>query len=166
MRAALFHEFGGPDVIRIEDVPRPEPGPGEVLVQVKAVALNHLDLWVQRGMPQLETRLPHVSGSDVAGVVAELGPGVTGVDVGTRVVINPSLWCGRCEWCERGEESLCVNYRILGEHTWGGMAEYVSVPARNLLTIPDDADFASAAAAPLVFLTAWRGLTTRARLGA
>ncbi|HEX7091681.1 MAG TPA: zinc-binding dehydrogenase [Longimicrobiales bacterium] len=166
MRAALFHEFGGPDVIRIEDVPRPEPGPGEVLVQVKAVALNHLDLWVRRGMPQLETRLPHVGGSDIAGVVAELGPGVTGVEVGTRVVVNPSLWCGRCEWCERGEESLCVNYRILGEHTWGGMAEYVAVPARNLFAIPDDADFASAAAAPLVFLTAWRGLTTRARLGA
>lgn len=165
MRAAVFHEFGGPEVVRVEEVPRPEPGPGEVLVRVKAVALNHLDLWVRRGMPQLGTRLPHVGGSDVAGVVEELGPDVTGVEVGTHVVVNPSLWCGRCEWCERGEESLCVEYRILGEHTWGGMAEYVAVPARNLFPIPDDVDFAAAAAAPLVFLTAWRGLTTRARLG-
>jgi len=163
MRAAVFHEFGGPEVVRVEEVPRPAPGPGEVLVEVKAAALNHLDLWVRRGLP-IETPMPHIGGSDVAGVVAELGPGVEGPAPGTPVVANPSLWCGRCEWCIRGEHSLCVDYRILGEHTQGGLAEAVVVPASNLYPIPEGYDFAAAAAAPLVFLTAWRGLITRGRL--
>ncbi|HEX9106221.1 MAG TPA: zinc-binding dehydrogenase [Longimicrobiales bacterium] len=165
MRAALFDAPGGPEVLRIEEVERPEPGPGEVLVQVKAAAMNHLDLWVRRGLP-LETTWPHIGGSDVAGVVAALGPGVAGVEAGERVVVNPSLWCGRCEWCLKGEQPLCVSYRILGEHTNGGFAEYVAVPARNLLPIPDDLAFTEAAAVPLPFSTAWRGLITRGRLRA
>ncbi len=165
MRAAIFHEYGGPDVIRVEDVPRPEPGPGEVLVEVRAAAMNHLDLWVRRGLP-IETTMPHIGGSDVAGVVVELGAGVEGVEVGTRVVVNPSLWCGRCEWCRAGEESMCVRFRILGEHTQGGFAEYVAVPAANLYALPDGVSFEQAAAMPLVFQTAWRGLITRARLRA
>lgn len=165
MKAAIFHEYGGPEVLRLEDVPRPEPGPGEVLVEVKAAAMNHLDLWVRRGLP-IETTMPHIGGSDIAGVVAALGQGVTGVEVGERVVVNPSLWCGRCEWCRRGEEPLCVEYRIIGEHTQGGFAEYVTVPAANLYRISDDFPFEMAAAAPLVFLTAWRGLISRARLRA
>lgn len=190
MKAAIFHEHGGPEVVRIEDVPRPEPGPGEALVEVRAAAMNHLDLWVRRGLP-IETTMPHIGGSDVAGVVVALGAegttdrqkgqaGESGeraavgdrasaggpAGVGERVVINPSLWCGRCEWCRRGEESLCVSYRIIGEHTQGGFAEYVVVPVENLLPIPDDVPFEEAAAAPLVFLTAWRGLITRARLRA
>jgi len=163
MRAALFDGFGGPEVLRIDEVRRPEPGPGEVLVQVKAAGMNHLDLWVRRGLP-VQTTMPHIGGSDVAGVVAGLGPDVTGVRVGARVVVNPSLWCGRCEWCLRGEQPLCVDYRILGEHTNGGFAEYVAVPARNLFAIPDDFTFAEAAAVPLAFSTAWRGLITRGRL--
>ncbi len=163
MRAAIFHAFGGPEVVRIEQVERPEPGPGEVLVQVKAAAMNHLDLWVRRGLP-IETTMPHIGGSDVAGVVAALGPGVAGVAPGQRVVVNPSLWCGECEWCLRGEQPLCLRYKILGEHTQGGFAEFVVAPARNLHPIPDDFGFAEAAAAPLPFSTAWRGLITRARL--
>ncbi|MBX6365293.1 MAG: zinc-binding dehydrogenase, partial [Gemmatimonadetes bacterium] len=105
--------------------------------------------------------MPHIGGSDVAGVVAELGPGVSGVAVGDRVVVNPTLFDGRCEWCLRGEQSLCVQFKILGEHTQGGFAEYVVVPARNLYPIPAGFPFARAAAAPLVFQTAWRGLITQ-----
>src|SRR5688572_7011296 len=165
MRAAVFHEFGGPDVVRIEDVPRPSPGPGEVLLEVRAAALNHLDLWVRRGLP-IETTMPHIGGSDVAGVVSELGAGVSALWSGAHVVVDPSLSCGQCEWCKRGEASLCLNYRILGEHTQGGLAEYVVAPAANLYRIPSGYDFTIAAAAPLAYLTAWRALKTRARLSA
>ena len=164
MRAALFHEHGGPDVLRIvDDAPMPEPGPGAVRIAVRAAAMNHLDLWVRRGLP-IETTMPHIGGSDVAGVVDALGPGVDPAWAGARVVVDPSLYCGECEWCRRGETPLCEHYRILGEHTQGGFAEYVTVPARNLYCIPDAYEFETAAAAPLVFLTAWRGLATRARL--
>jgi NADPH:quinone reductase-like Zn-dependent oxidoreductase len=165
MKAAIFHEFGGPDVVRIEDVPVPEPGRGEVRLQVAASALNHLDLWVRRGLP-IETTMPHIGGSDVAGVVDALGEGVSGVQLEDRVVVNPSLWCGECEWCVRGDQPLCVKYRILGEHTQGGFAEFVVVPARNLYAVPPGYPLETAAAAALPFLTAWRGLTTRARLRA
>lgn len=165
MKAAIFSEYGGPEVLRVEEVETPAPGPGEVLVRVRAASLNHLDVWVRRGLP-IETTMPHIGGSDVAGVVEEVGPEVEGVEVDARVVVNPSLWCGRCEWCKRGEEPLCVRYRILGEHTQGGFAEYVVVPAANLYPIPDDVPFEEAAAAPLVFLTAWRGLISRGRLRA
>jgi NADPH:quinone reductase-like Zn-dependent oxidoreductase len=163
MRAAIFHEFGGPEVVRVEDVPQPVPGPGEVLLAVQAAAMNHLDLWVRRGLP-IETTMPHIGGSDIAGEIAELGPGVEGYTAGERVVVDPSLSDGTCEWCRRGEQSLCINYKILGEHTQGGFAEYVAVPADNLFRIPDSLQSATAAAAPLPFLTAWRGLKTRARL--
>jgi NADPH:quinone reductase-like Zn-dependent oxidoreductase len=163
MRAAVFHEFGGPDVVRIEDVARPEPGPGEVRLRVAAAAMNHLDLWVRRGLP-IRTTMPHIGGSDIAGTVDAVGHAVGGVASGARVVADPSLSCGECEWCRRGEEPLCTQYRILGEHTQGGFAEYVTVPARNLHAVPDGYPLEQAAAAPLVFLTAWRALMTRARL--
>lgn len=165
MKAALFAEHGGPDVVRIEDVPRPDPGTGEVRLSVAAAGMNHLDLWVRRGLP-IDTALPHIGGSDVAGVVDALGAGVSGVREGDRVVVDPSLACGECEWCSAGEEPLCVQYHILGEHTHGGFAEYVVVPARNLFRVPDGYPLETAAAAPLGYLTAWRGLTTRAHLRA
>src|SRR5688500_7868481 len=165
MRAALFHEHGGPDVIRVEEIERPTPGAGEVLVEVRAAALNHLDLWVRRGLP-IESTMPHIGGSDAAGIVVELGSDVRDARVGERVVVDPSLSCGECEWCRRGENSVCTSYRILGEHTQGGFAEYVVVPAANLYRIPETVDFTTAAAAPLAFLTAWRALATRARLRA
>jgi NADPH:quinone reductase-like Zn-dependent oxidoreductase len=164
MRAAIFDEHGGPEVIQVrDDVPTPEPGSGEVRLRVAASGMNHLDLWVRRGLP-VETTMPHIGGSDVAGTVDTLGDGVSGWLPGDRVVVNPSLWCGECEWCRAGEEPLCLRYRILGEHTQGGFAEHVVVPARNLYRIPDGVPFPTAAAAPLAFLTAWRGLITRARL--
>jgi NADPH:quinone reductase-like Zn-dependent oxidoreductase len=164
MKAAGFYEHGDLDKLQIIDVPRPEPGPGEVLVEVRAVALNHLDLWVLGGLPGLKLEMPHIGGSDIAGVVAELGAGVTGIEVGQRVVVNPTLSCGHCAWCRRGEDSLCDEFGIIGEHTRGGMAEYVAVPARNIMPFPEEMSFTDAAAVPLVFQTAWRALITRGKL--
>lgn len=166
MRAAYFEEHGGPEVLRVGELPDPRPGRGEVVVAVRAAAMNHLDLWTRRGLPGLELELPHVGGADMAGTVAELGDGVEGWEAGDRVVVNPSLWCGRCEACIRGEESLCRRYRILGEHVPGGFAELVAVPERNLLRLPEDVAWERAAAAPLVYQTAWRALVGRAGLRA
>jgi len=166
MKAAIFREHGGIEKLEIAELPQPVAGPGEVVLRVRAAAMNHLDLWVRRGLPGVNIPLPHVGGSDIAGEVAELGAGVDGWKIGARVDVNPGLWDGTCEWCLKGEHSLCVNYRIIGEHTDGGFAEYVNVPAANLSPIPDDFSFEEAAAVPLVFLTAWRALITQARLRA
>lgn len=164
MKAAVFHQHGEPEVVEVADVPRPEAGAGQALIAVRAAAMNHLDLWARRGLPGLEFDFPHVGGSDIAGVVAEVGDGVDPLSVGTRVLVNPSLWCGSCEWCRKGEESLCESYRIIGEHTDGGFAEYVAVPATNVMALPDELSFERAAAVPLVYQTAWRGLIARGRL--
>jgi len=166
MKAAIFREHGGIEQLEIAELPRPVAGTGEVVLRVRAAAMNHLDLWVRRGLPGVNIPLPHVGGSDIAGEVAGFGAGVDGWKTGARVVVNPGLWDGTCEWCLKGEHSLCVNYRIIGEHIDGGFAEYVVVPAANLLSIPDDFSFEEAAAVPLVFLTAWRALITQARLRA
>lgn len=165
MRAAIFHENGGPEVLRIEEVARPVPGPGEALVRVRAAAMNHLDLWVRRGLP-IETTMPHVGGSDLAGEIAEVGPGVDPARIGERVVANPSLWCGQCRECHLGEESLCPRFRILGEHTDGGFAEYVAVQADHLYPLPGGFSYENAAALPISYMTAWRALVGRARLRA
>lgn len=146
------------------NVPDPVPGPDQVVVRVHAASLNHLDLSVREGIPTLKLALPHILGCDAAGHVAELGSDVTEVEVGDRVVVNPGIACGRCEYCLRGEDSECVDYKILGEHLPGTYAEKVAVPARNVLKIPTDMDFAPAAAAPLAFMTAWRMLITRAKV--
>ncbi|GMV03896.1 MAG: alcohol dehydrogenase [Gemmatimonadota bacterium] len=165
MRAAIFSEFGPPSVVTLQEVPVPQPGPGEVLVKVGASAMNHLDLWVRRGLP-IETPMPHIGGSDIAGTVEALGPGVTGVETGTRVVVDPSLGYDWYSGQDRGPGFESRPLRLLGEHTQGGFAEYAAVPAANLLSLPDDVSFEDAAAAALVFVTAWRGLMTRARLRA
>lgn len=166
MKAAIFRKHGGIDKLAIADVPPPIAGAGEVVVRVRAAAMNHLDLWVRRGLPGIEISLPHIGGSDIAGEVVELGAGVASVSKNARVIVNPGLWDGTCEWCQKGEHSLCADYRIIGEHTDGGFAEYVAVPAANLVEIPDEFSFEEAAAVPLVFLTAWRALITQARLRA
>jgi NADPH:quinone reductase-like Zn-dependent oxidoreductase len=163
MHAAIFHEFGSPDVVRYEEVPTPQPGAGEVLIEVKAAAFNHLDLWVRRGLP-IGTTMPHIGGSDVAGVVAEIGDGVDRGLLGSRVVVNPALSCGHCRWCTAGEVSLCTEFRILGEHTNGGFADYVTVPAANIHVIPDNVDFQTAACLPVSYQTAWRAVVTRGRV--
>ena len=164
MRAIGFYEHGGPEVIRILDIPQPTPAPDEVLIRVHYAALNRLDDWVRRGWPGLNLALPHVLGSDMAGEIVALGSHVRGWNVGDRVVANPGIWCTRCEWCERGEHSLCVNYGLLGEHFPGVYAEYVTIPERNLVRVPEGFPLEKAAAAPLVYLTAWRMLFTRAGL--
>lgn len=166
MKAAVFYEHGGPEVIQIADVPRPEPGPDQVLIRVKAVALNHLDLFVRRGLPGLKLETPHIGGSDVAGVIYRVGADVRDLEPGEPVIVNPSLSCGRCEFCVRGEDSLCADFGILGEHTRGGLAEFVVVPARNVMPMPADFPYEEAAAVPLVFQTAWRALITQAGLRA
>jgi len=165
MKAVVLPRYGGPEVLEyVEDRPKPIPGPDEVLLHVHAASINHLDLTVREGIPTLKLVLPHILGADVAGEVAQLGSDVTGFEPGDRVVANPGLTCGVCEFCVAGDDSLCKDYRILGEHVPGTYAEYVAVPAKNLLPIPVDMEWTTAAAAPLVFMTAWRLLVTRAAI--
>lgn len=164
MKAVAIFEHGGIEQLRLVELPKPEPAPDDVILQVKAVALNRLDLWVRAGLPGLKLDMPFTLGSDVAGIVDRVGPNVSSVKVGQRVTINPGWWDTTCEFCLRGEHSLCVNFKIYGEHLPGGYAEFMRVPARNVLAIPDDFDFVEMCAAPLAFQTAWRALITRGRL--
>lgn len=163
MKAAVFAEHGGPEVLTLEDLPTPEPGPGEVRIRVRAAAMNHLDLWVRRGLP-IDITMPHIGGSDLSGDVDAVGPGVE-VAIGTRVAVDPSLGY---EWYDRkaGDPPVEQPYRLIGEHTQGGFAEYAVVPAANLLELPDSADYETAAAAGLVAVTAWHALVGRAGLQA
>jgi NADPH:quinone reductase-like Zn-dependent oxidoreductase len=159
----------GPERARVEEVPPPAPGPGEVRIGVKAVALNHLDLFVRQALtgPGLrEHRFPHVSGCDVAGVVEALGEGVEGFAPGEEVVLYPGLSCGGCEFCHRGETSMCRYYRIWGEQTWGGLAEFAVAPAHNLMKVAEGSNLRLVAAAPVTFTTAWRVLISGGRLTA
>jgi NADPH:quinone reductase-like Zn-dependent oxidoreductase len=164
MKALAFNEFGGPDKLRYQDVPDPKIKPNEVLVRVRACALNHLDLFVREGIPALKTPLPFWTGCDIAGEVAEVGAAVTGVKVGERVAVNPNLTCGRCEFCMQGEDSLCVRYGILGEHAPGGLAELVAVRGDNVLPLPATVSFEDAASFILTNMTAWRMVVTQGRV--
>jgi NADPH:quinone reductase-like Zn-dependent oxidoreductase len=164
MRALYLAAHGGVERVLAGELPAPVPGPGEALVRLAAAAFNHLDLFVLGGIPGVTLEMPHVGGADGAGVIAALGAGVSGWREGDEVVLNPGLWCGGCEFCRRGEESLCVSFGLLGEHVPGTFAEYVTVPAANLGRRPDHLSWPEAAAFPLTFLTAWRMLTTRGRL--
>ncbi|MBI4160833.1 MAG: zinc-binding dehydrogenase, partial [Acidobacteria bacterium] len=161
MQAVVIREHGGPEVLRLEDRERPRPGPGEALVRVRACALNHLDIWVRLGIPGVKFPLPLVPGSDVAGVVEDPGPAGDEFPAGSPVLVAPGLSCGRCRECAAGRDNLCPRYGILGETRDGGCAEYVAVPAVNLLPFPEGLPFESAAAIPLVFLTAWHMVVTR-----
>ena len=163
MRAAVFAEHGGPEVVHLAEIEKPEPAPGEVRIAVRATSLNHLDLWVRRGLP-FEIPMPHIGGSDVAGAVDALGPGVEGVPIGTRVVVDPSLGYGWYSGQGRGPSISDPPFGVIGEHTQGGLAEYCVVPAENLLELPDHVPFERAAAAGLTFVTAWRGLIGRGAL--
>lgn len=150
--------------MEIANVPTPTPGVGEVLIQVKAAALNHIDLWLRRGLPALKITLPHVCGGDVCGVVAGMGAGVRGVKEGDRVVVSPGLSCGRCMRCLSGEDNLCADYKMVGEQTWGGEAEYLAVSATNVVPAPAGVSDAELAAVPTVYMTAWHMLVDRARV--
>lgn len=164
MKAVRFHEHGGPEKLKLDTIPDARPGPGEVLLRVKAASVNHLDIFLRRGLPGVKLPLPHLPGADAAGIVEDLGPGVEGVKVGQRVLVNPSIQCGHCEFCAGGDGSMCLDYAVLGEHRPGTYAEFVAVPARCAVAIPDRMSFEDAASCPLVFLTAWRMLMTRGRL--
>lgn len=164
MRAVYIETHGGPEVLKVGTLPDPTPGPGEVRVRVQAVALNYLDIWVRRGLPGIPIPLPHVGGSDVAGIVDQLGPGVEGWRPGDPVIIDPSLNPVEDEFTRRGERSLSPAFQIFGEHTNGGMAEYAVAPARNLLRKPDSLSWEQAAAIPLVFQTAWRAMIVRGQI--
>jgi NADPH:quinone reductase-like Zn-dependent oxidoreductase len=165
MKALVFYTHGTPEVLEYADVPTPEAGAGEALVALGACAINHLDLWVRRGGPAFDKLpKPHIGGSDGAGVIAALGAGVTGWEVGDRVAVDPGVSLSEDEWTRRGEDSVSPGYGILGEHRSGTLAEYIAVPARTLYRLPENFPFEQAAAAPLVFLTAWRMLIHRAGL--
>lgn len=147
---------GGPEVLRFGEIAEPAIEAGQVRVAVKAVALNHLDIWVRKGVASPRLPLPHILGSDVAGVVEAVGAGVQGLAPGDAVVLNPGVSCGRCERCLNGQDNLCPQYQILGEHRWGGYAELITVPAANVLPKPANLSWAEAASVPLTFLTAWQ----------
>src|SRR5690349_19577339 len=165
MKALAFNAFGGPENLKLQDVPDATIQPHEVLVRVKACALNHLDLFVREGIPALKTPLPFWTGCDIAGEVVEVGAAVQGVKAGTRVAVNPNLTCDRCEFCAAGEDSLCVRYGILGEHVRGGLAELVAVRADNVLPLPAHVGFDEAASFSLTNMTAWRMVVTQGRVG-
>jgi len=167
MKAIRFHEHGGPEVLRYEDVPDPSPKPNEMKLRVKAVALNHLDIWLRKGLPGVKVPLPKIGGCDIAGEVVEAGSLCSRVKLGQRIMVSPGWSCGQCAACLRGEDNLCRAYQIIGGYSVdGGCAEFICVPEVNGIVIPDRLDYPSAAAVPLTFLTAWNMLIRQARLKA
>ncbi len=162
MKAARFHEFGGPEVLKYEDAPDPVLRKDQVLVKVRACALNHLDLWLRAGLPG--TKLPHINGSDVAGDVVEVGEYVRDVKVGQRVLLVPMTFCNHCEYCTSAQQNFCHEFTVLGRGVDGGNCELIAVPRVNIVPIPDTLTYEQAAAVPLVFLTAWHMLVGRAQL--
>lgn len=164
MRAVQYSDHGDRDVIKYDSYPDPEVGAHEVLVEIKAAALNHLDIWTRRGLPGLELELPHVPGSDGAGVVKAVGDHVDRFEAGDRVALLAGVSCGTCEFCRAGQDPLCERYYIIGEHSQGVQSDIAAIPADNLTHVPKDVSWSTAAAAPLVFMTAWRMLITRAEI--
>jgi len=164
MKAIVFQKHGDPSVLHFTDVPEPHLRHHEVLVRVRACALNHLDLWVRRGLPGLQVPLPHIPGSDIAGEIATVGPEVTTVHIGQKVVLAPGVTCGKCPACLSGNDNLCRDFTNLGHMIDGGCAEFVRCPEVNCMPYPENLDWAHAAAVPLVFQTAWHMLVNRAQL--
>ena len=172
MKATLFYQHGGPEALEYTDFPTPEPKPGEALIRLRAAALNRMDVMVRNGWPGLKLEMPHINGADGAGEIAAFGEAAeahettetTDLKIGDRVVINPSLACGKCEFCLAGRDNLCVNWHLLGETVRGTYAQYVAVPARNLYKLPNNFDFHQAAAAALVYQTACHSLVVRGNL--
>lgn len=164
MKAVTLRAHGGTEVLKLEELPDPRPGPKEALVRVKACGLNHLDLWVRKGLPNLKLSYPHILGSDIAGTVVETGPGTEPEWRGRDVLLQPGLSCGVCAACTSGRDDLCPEYGILGEHRPGGYAELISVPRENLMPLPARLSPEEAACVPVVFLTAWHMLVARAQV--
>lgn len=160
MKAVRIHQFGGPEVLTYEDIPEPHLRKDQVLVRVKACAMNHLDLWVRKGLPGV--KLPHIPGSDIAGEVVEAGEYVGGFAPGQRVLVAPMHYCGQCAKCVAGVQNQCREFTVLGNAVDGGDCELIAIPPANVIPIPDSLDFDQAASVPLVFVTAWHMLVGRA----
>ncbi len=164
MKAITLRQHGGPEVLKLEELPEPEPGPGEVRIAVEAVALNHVDIWVRKGLPHLKLQYPFLLGADVAGRVDKIGAGVRSFAVGDLVVVNPGHSCMRCRDCLSGRDNLCRHFELMGEDRPGGYAEKIVVPTCNLVPRPASLSAVEAAAMPVTFLTAWQMLTRKAPL--
>jgi NADPH:quinone reductase-like Zn-dependent oxidoreductase len=164
MKAIVFSAHGGPEVLKYTDAPEPVVRPNEVLVRVKACALNHLDLWVRRGIPGVPFPLPHILGSDISGEIAQIGADVSTVRVGQKVVLAPGVSCGKCAFCVAGQDNRCRQFTNLGYMIDGGCAEFARAPEVNCLPYPENLTFEEAASIPLVFQTAWHMLLSRAEL--
>jgi NADPH:quinone reductase-like Zn-dependent oxidoreductase len=167
MRAVVIRKNGGPEVLQIENVKTPRPANDEVLIKVEMTGLNHLDVFAREGLsgPGVQKKkLPHVSGVDIVGHVVEYGTSTGSLDkrpkLNERVLINPTFGCNECQYCRAGETSMCKEYKIIGEHLWGGLAQYVVVPAKNIIPVPENIASSAAAAVPAVYTTAWRGVVT------
>src|SRR5947207_5907942 len=169
MKAVLFHQHGGPEVLKYEDFPTPEPKPGEALIRLHAAALNRMDVMVRNGWPGLKLEMPHINGADGAGEIVAFGSPLPegeglGVRVGDHVVINANIGCGICEYCLAGKDNLCGNWHLLGETIRGTYAEYICLPLRQLYKLPNEFDYHEAAASALVYQTAWHSLIKRGNL--
>ncbi|OGN98125.1 MAG: hypothetical protein A2Z71_07390 [Chloroflexi bacterium RBG_13_50_21] len=164
MKVVLFHKHGGSEVLEYSDFPTPEPGEGQVLVKLEAAALNRVDLWTRNGWPGIKLEYPHIPGADGAGTVVGMGAYVSGWNMGDRVVINSNLGCGHCPACIAGQDNLCRDWHLLGETVRGTYAEYIAVPATNIYPIPEGFESRQAAAAALVYHTAWHSLIVRGGL--
>lgn len=164
MRAVVFREHGPAGNLALEDVRRPEPSAGEVVIRVRACGINRLDLRLREGKVGAKVGLPHISGSEIAGDIDEIGSGVAGLAPGDRIVVAPYLFCGSCEYCQTGEESVCIRGNIVGLSSDGGYAEYVAVPATNAIPLPSNVSYEEAAAVGLAALTAWHALVSRAAI--
>src|SRR5512147_3263516 len=167
MKAVLFRQHGGPEVLEYTDFPTPEPQSDQVLIRLRAAALNRMDVLVRNGWPGLKLDLPHINGADGAGEIVAFGDQTSGeVEIGDHVVINANLGCGKCEFCLAGKDNMCLNWHLLGETVRGTYAEYVALPERQLSRLPGDFDFKVAAAGALVYQTAWHSLIYRGSLQA
>ena len=164
MIAVRFHRHGGPEELKVESIDPPEPKKNEVLIKVNACALNHLDLWIRRGLPSLKINLPHILGSDISGTISEIGSEVQNFQKGDEVLVSPGVSCGHCHYCVNDMENLCRHYEIIGETLEGGYAEYIALPEKNILLKPKSLKLEEAAAIPLVFLTAWHMLVTQGQI--
>ncbi|MBK7456268.1 MAG: zinc-binding dehydrogenase [Anaerolineales bacterium] len=161
MKAILFHQHGGPEVLQYTDFPTPQPKADEVLIRLRAAALNRMDVFVRNGWPGLKLEMPHINGADGAGEVIQIGENITELKPGDRVVINANLGCGKCEFCLQGQDNLCRDWHLLGETMRGTYAEYICLPARQIYKLPSDLDFHAAAASGLVYQTAWHSMVKR-----
>jgi len=164
MKSVYLNQHGDESVLQYGDLPEPVASPGKVVVQIKACALNHLDLWVRRGLPALKLPMPHILGSDISGTVAEVGAGISHVNAGQEIIISPGISCGHCEHCLAGADNNCHHYGVIGEHTTGGYAQFISVPAQNIVPKPPNLNFIEAASFPLTFLTAWHMLVANCQI--